>query len=291
MQARLSPAQIESILTAVVRVREGWSLTVKQFQKLLGLKAAASNVIPFGLLYMRPLQWWLKTKGFSPEGKPASHDQGHAEMPTCLRYVDTGAGSSLSSCNASDGRIPHRLGSGHEWPPCPRSVEWSPSHVAHQLPGDAGCVSSTQTLLPDLRDRHVLVHTDNTVVVFYINHQGGLRSCPLYKLAHQILVWSQDKLLSLRAVHISGHLNMGADILSRQGPRPGEWMLHPEVVKQIWRDFGQAQVDLFATRQTSHCPLWFSLTHPAPLGLDAMVQTWPRLHLHTFPPIALLPEF
>ncbi len=41
------------------------TLTVKQFQKLLGLMAAASNVIPFGLLYMRPLQWWLKTKWFS----------------------------------------------------------------------------------------------------------------------------------------------------------------------------------------------------------------------------------
>ncbi len=26
------------------------------------------------------------------------------------------------------------------------SVEWSPSHVAHQLPGDACHVSSTQTL-------------------------------------------------------------------------------------------------------------------------------------------------
>ncbi len=120
--------------------------------------------------------------------------------------------------------------------------------------------------LPDLRDRHVVVRTDNTAVVSYINHQRGLRSRPLYKLAHQILVWSQGKLLSLRAVHISGHLNMGADILSRQGPRPGEWMLHPEVVKQIWRVFGQAQVDLFATQDTLQCPLWFSLVPPAPLG-------------------------
>ena len=51
----------------------------------------------------------------------------------------------------------------------------------------------------------------------------------------------------------------------------------------------QAQVDLFASRETSHCPLWFSLTHPAPLGLDAMVQTWPRLRLYAFPPVALLP--
>ncbi len=52
MQACLSPARIESILTAVTRFREGLSFTVKLFQKLLGLMAAASNVIPFGLLYM-----------------------------------------------------------------------------------------------------------------------------------------------------------------------------------------------------------------------------------------------
>ncbi len=36
-------------------------------------------------------------------------------------------------------------------------------------------------------------------------------------------------------------------------------MLHTEVVKQIWRVFGQAQVDLFATQETAQCPLWYSL--------------------------------
>ncbi len=65
MQAQLSPAWIELILTAVARFIECQSLTVKCFQKLLGLMAAASNVIHFGLLYTRPLQWWLKSKGFS----------------------------------------------------------------------------------------------------------------------------------------------------------------------------------------------------------------------------------
>ncbi|KAL0194819.1 hypothetical protein M9458_008391, partial [Cirrhinus mrigala] len=112
MQARLSPARIESILTAVKRVKEGRSLTVKQFQRLLGLMAAASNVIPFGLLYMRPLQ-----------GNP-------------LRMIK--------------------------------------------------------------------------------------------------VTWRCLRCLSLKAVYVPGHLNLGADILSRQGPRPGEWMLHPEVVKHIW---------------------------------------------------------
>ncbi len=149
MQARLSPARIESILNTVRRVREGLSLTVKQFQRLLGLMAAASNVIPFGLLYMRPLQWWLKSKGFSPRGNPFRMIK---VTRRCLRALETlvlvsgpGPGSSLPPRNASDGCIPDRLGSGHEWPPCPRSVEWSPSHVAHQLPGDAGRVSSTET--------------------------------------------------------------------------------------------------------------------------------------------------
>ncbi len=70
MQARLSPTRIESILSAVKRKRLGQLLTVKQFQRLLGLMAAASNVIHFGLLYMRPLQWWLRTKGFPPRGTP-----------------------------------------------------------------------------------------------------------------------------------------------------------------------------------------------------------------------------
>ncbi len=61
-----------------------------------------------------------------------------------------------------------------------------------------------------------------------------------------------------------------------------------EVVELIWREFGQAQVYLFASRETSHCPLWFSLMHPAHLGLDAMMHTWPRFRLYAFPPIALL---
>ncbi len=62
-------------------------------------------------------------QGVLPEGKPAPKFQGHEVMHTCLRHVDlssclsAGAGSSLSPCNASDGRVPHRLGRGHEWPP------------------------------------------------------------------------------------------------------------------------------------------------------------------------------
>ncbi|KAL0194633.1 hypothetical protein M9458_008205, partial [Cirrhinus mrigala] len=278
-----SPAQIESILAAVKRVKEGRSLTVKQFQQLLGLMAAASNVISFGLLYMRPLQWWLKTKGFSPRGNPLRMIK---VMRRGLRALDMW-------------RKPWFLNQGPVLGARCRRITlvtdasltgWGAVMSSRSARGlwHINCLEMLAVFrvlkyfLPDLRDRHVLVCTDSTAVVYYINHQGGLRSRPLYKLAHQILVWSQDKLLSLRTVHIPGHLNVGADVLLRQGPRPGEWMLHPEVVKQIWEIFGPAQVDLFATRENAQF-------HPAPLGLDAMVQTWPRRRLYAFPPIALLP--
>ncbi len=84
-------------------------------------------------------------------------------------------------------------------------------------------------------------------------------------------------------------MNVGADLLSRQAVTHGKWKLHPEVVSQIWERFYEAEVDLFASQETAQCPLYFSLTPPAPLGLDAMAHTWPRRGLYAFPPIALLP--
>ncbi|KAJ8009614.1 hypothetical protein DPEC_G00090730 [Dallia pectoralis] len=293
MRAHLSPARVASILAAVEQVRLGQSLTVKQFQRLLGLLAAASNVIPCGLLFMRPLQWWLRTKGFSPRGnqfrmitvtrrclrtlvmwrKPWFLTQGPVLGAPCRRVTLTltGWGAIMS------GRPAQGLWRGHQlsW-----HINWLEMLAVYQ---------ALKHFLPDLRGHHVLVRSDNTSVVFYINHQGGLRSRPLYNLARQVLLWSHGKLLSLRAIFIPGYLNQGADTLSRQGPRPGERRLHPEVVELLWSHFGRAEVDLFASRETSHCPLWFSLTHPAPLGLDAMVQAWPRSRLYAFPPVALLP--
>lgn len=124
-------------------------------------------------------------------------------------------------------------------------------------------------------------------MISYIN-QRGLHLRTLYRLLHQILLWAQGRLLSFRAVFIPGYLNQGADMLSRQGLRAGEWSLHPEVVELLWMEFGQMEVDLFVSQETPHCLLWFSHTHLAPLGLDAIVQTWPRLRLYAFLPIALL---
>jgi len=51
-------------------------------------------------------------------------------------------------------------------------------------------------------------------VVSYINSQGGIRSGSLCALVRDILIWAQTNLSSLRAAHIPGIKNLGADKLS-----------------------------------------------------------------------------
>ncbi len=51
-------------------------------------------------------------------------------------------------------------------------------------------------------------------------------------------------LCSSQTVCIRGHINMGADILSRQGLKPGEWKLHPEVNLAGIRQNGSVPVGL-----------------------------------------------
>ncbi len=115
---------------------------------------------------------------------------------------------------------------------------------------------------PLLLGKHVLVRMDNTVAVSYINRLGGIWSHRMSQLARHLLLWSHTQFKSLRTVHIPGKLNRAADALSRHLTFPEEWRLHPETIRLIWSQFGEAQVDLFASHESSHCQLYSSLTWP-----------------------------
>ena len=81
----------------------------------------------------------------------------------------------------------------------------------------------------------VLVATDNTTVVAYINKEGGMKSGPLCALLWRILPWCTRRQVTLKARHIPGWLNVIADKLSRLGQTiQTEWSLHPEVFQAIF---------------------------------------------------------
>ena len=80
----------------------------------------------------------------------------------------------------------------------------------------------------------VLVATDNTTVVAYINKEGGMKSGSLSALLWRILSWCTRKQVTLRARHILARLNVIADKLSILGQTiQTEWSLHPEVFQAI----------------------------------------------------------
>ncbi len=145
---------------------------------------------------------------------------------------------------------------------CISHPDTAPCHHHHAAsPRVRRCV-----LRGGLQGRDILVHTDNTENVAYINRQGGLRSC----------------CNSPTTSSSGGVFNRPADELSRAA-LPGEWRLHPQAVQLIWRRFGVAQVDLFAFPETTHCQWFYSLTE-ATLGTDALAHSWPRsLHKYAFP--------
>ncbi len=163
-------------------------------------------------------------------------------------------------------------------------VIWSEKHI-NRLELLAFFLALKQ-FLPQLKGCHVLVRMDNITVVSYLNRQGGLGSRPLYRLARSVLLWALTKFLLISAVHILGHLNSGADLLLRL--EDGEWRRHHQLVNLIRQKFGRADVDLFSSSMTTHCPLWFTLSHTSPLGLDALAHEWPRTRLYAFPPIQVL---
>ncbi len=115
-----------------------------------------------------------------------------------------------------------------------------------------------QFFLPDIRGHHVLIRSDSRSVVSYINHQGSLILKRLCTLANDLLVWAQNNMRSLKAMHVPGKMNQGADMLSRNNVSSEEWMLHPLAVQRIWEIFGRAWVDLFAAKDNSHCPIFFT---------------------------------
>ena len=109
------------------------------------------------------------------------------------------------------------------------------------------------------QDQTVLVATDNSTVIAYINKQGGTHSVEMCALLWKIMTWCHHYHITLKARHIPGCLNVVADLLSRSNQvQSTEWSLHPQVFKQICQKWFTPHVDLFATHLNHKLPLYVS---------------------------------
>ncbi|XP_029973330.1 uncharacterized protein LOC115407110 [Salarias fasciatus] len=296
--ARLSAARVNVFRACLSRFTLRNLVPFRLCLRLLGLMASAILVVRLGHLYMRDFQLWVRSLRLNPVRHGARRVTVSAQCVMALRRwrhpacLVTGVpmGPVLSrkvittdaSMSGWGGICEDRYVRG-VW-----SEDLQRAHINYlEL---LAVFLTLRRFLPLLRGHHVLVRTDNTTTVAYINRHGGLRSRQLHMLARRLILWSSVRLRSLRATHVPGALNRGADLLSRGAPLYGEWMLHPALVEQVWARFGRATVDLFASRENAQCPLFFSIRDPgAPLGVDALAHVWPSVLLYAFPPLTLIP--
>ena len=170
---------------------------------------------------------------------------------------------------------------------------WSASQQAHHINYlEMLCVQlALHHFVAHLAGKSVLVATDNSTVVCYLNKQSGTRSWSLHTLTYDILLWCFNHQVVLRSRHIPGRLNVIADQLSRSGQiLPTEWMLHSTVFQAVCRLWETPHVDMFATQFTKKLPNYYSpVPDPACLGVDALSQNWDSLVGYAFPPPSLIP--
>ena len=162
--------------------------------------------------------------------------------------------------------------------------------ATHKHPRIEGGLPGPGSFKDQCQNQTVLVATDNSTVVAYINKQGGTHSAEMCALLWKIMTWCHHYHITLKARHIPGCLNVMADLLSRSKQvQSTEWSLHPQVFKQICQKRFTPHVDLFATHLNHKLPLYVSpVPDPKAWDTDVLNINWTGLTAYAYPPTALL---
>ncbi len=183
MTARLMEERAQAVLNCLSSFRGRNVVPLKQFQRLLGHMASSAAVTPLGLLHMRPLQHWLHSRvprwawsrgtlrvgisqqccrslspwtylAFLRAGVPLEQVSWHTVVTTDASSTGWGA-----TCN---GQAASGLWTGPRLLWHINCLELWAVHLA------------LRQFRPLLLGKHVLVRTDNTAAVSYINRLGGI---------------------------------------------------------------------------------------------------------------------
>ena len=265
----------ETLQQKITVLLQNRSCPVRTFMSLIGLLTATEKQVTLGRLHMRPIQWHLKKHWRVPESL-----EKEIPIPRSLhQYLQWWTQEE----NVLKGQPLHPLrhavqiftdaskeGWGAHLGDFTASGTWSvPESKLH-----INFLELKAVLLALKRFQHlvqgkvVLIATDNTTVVAYINKEGGMRSGSLCALLWRLLCWCSLNQIVLKARHIPGRLNVIADKLSRQRQViQTQWSLHQETFDLLCQTWHYPRVDMFATRY--NCKLVSSICVPnsRPKGL------------------------
>lgn len=141
----------------------------------------------------------------------------------------------------------------------------------------------------NLKNCNILIRSENTTAVAYINKMGSVKFIQLNNLARRIWQWAEKRNIWLVAVHIKSEDNYMADKESRRLPMETEWSLADYAFALIMKEFGRPEVDLFASSHNFKCPNFVSWRgDKGSIATDAFTIPWTNLFFYAFPPFPLV---
>ncbi|ODM91877.1 Enzymatic polyprotein [Orchesella cincta] len=137
----------------------------------------------------------------------------------------------------------------------------------------------------------ILIRSDNTTAVAYINRFGGCRSELLFSISLRIWKWAEENNHWLVASHIAGKENAEADFESRRHVEENDWKLSPNAFSKIIDTFGTPTIDLFASNNSKQIARYISrVPQPNSIEVDAFTVNWGTEFSYIFPPFCLIPR-
>ena len=267
----------------------------KLFLRILGLMASCIDLVPLRRLHMRPiqlyllchwspkkdsifhlvqvknpllphLQWWTQRCNIF---KGACLDQIRPQETIWTDASNQGWGAHLGTQNISG--------------------TWSPTQTSEHI-NVLEMLAVRNALYHferSLEGKTVLIRSDNSTVVCYINRQGGTNSPQLCMIVWNIFQWCLNRNISILAAHIPGKKNSLADSLSRGNVKVKvtEWSLNCSVAETLFNIYTKPNIDLFATKENRKIQTFCSpYPDPEAWSCDALACNWTGMYAYAFPP-------
>jgi len=246
-----------------------------EFDKILGLRKNSGNfnaMISLSNYAVNNIEWWI------------------INVESSGRSIGSTEHDVVMFCDASlqgYGCVLNGVSTGSRWSN-DESVMYGNNINALEL---LAILQSLKSFSDRLRLKTVLVRSDNTTAVCYVNAFGGIKSQICDSLAREIWVFCIEHDIYLIAAHIKGVHNVEADRASRVFNDDIEYMVSREVFQQvICSSFGIPEVDCFASRLNNQVSRYFSWKpDPSAEAIDAFTKSWSDLGLlYIFCPFSLL---
>lgn len=135
------------------------------------------------------------------------------------------------------------------------------------------------------KDCQILLRIDNIVAISYINKMGGIKYTYLNEITRSIWEWCIDRNIWIFAEYVASKENP-ADKESRICNIDTEWELADDAFNAITREFGNPEIDLFATRINKKFEFFCSWQRdPEAYRINAFTMNWSNFFLVCVSPI------